>query len=84
VTLKISIRGCEGELSERAEDVVRVLEGIAGRSLSKAETHDHVHDGPPDIEYPALTGALAESAKHADRIRRVMDQKIAAVLARVK
>jgi hypothetical protein len=82
VSLKIRIRGPEGELTERAEDVVRVIEQISGRSLLKAELpHDHK---PSEFEYPALRGAMTASRKHAERIRQVMDRKIAAVLAQVK
>ncbi len=81
--MKIRIQGREGELAERAEDVVRVLEKIAGRSLTKAGLDDH-EPGPPPPPPAALQGALASSGAHADRIRKVMDRKIVAVLARVK
>lgn len=72
-----------GEVQERPEDVVRVLESITGRDLLKAEpTPDHqIKQTAAQFEYPAIAQVVKRARKkHVDRIHGLMDSKIAQVL----
>jgi hypothetical protein len=62
--------------------VVRTLEKLSGRSLLKAEPppDEQIRQTPAQIEYPVLRGAITRGETEVDRIRRVMDVKIAKVL----
>ena len=73
----------DGELAEKAEDVVRVVERLTGRVLLKAapEPDDQIKQtAGTQFEYKAMAGAVKRSRKHVDRIKTLMDRKIAAVL----
>ena len=72
-----------GELQERAEDVVRVVEKLAGRSLLKAapEPDQQIKQTPAQFEYPAQAGSVKRARREVKRIQALMDAKIAAVLS---
>lgn len=66
-----------GELVEKAEDVVRVLEKLAGRSLLKADSHSHEK---PVRWLPALKASFDARSTEADRIAEVMKEKLLSAL----
>jgi hypothetical protein len=68
-----------GELHERAEDVVGVLERLVGRPLAKADP-ELTHQTETRWEYPAIKGSYDCRAKEADRIARVMQEKLLSAL----
>jgi hypothetical protein len=69
-----------GELQERAEDAVTVLEKLVNRQLVKAEPPELPHQTKAQWEYPAVKGSYDRRSKEADRIGKVMREKLLSVL----
>jgi len=72
-----------GEVKDRAEDVVRVLEKLTGRSLLKAAPahDDQIKQTAARFEYLAIEQVVKRARKeHVDPVRKLMDEKIAKVL----
>lgn len=72
-----------GEVQDRAEDVVRVLEKLTGRELLKAEPHPahQIRQTPAQFEYPSMAQAVKQARKeHVDVVHDLMNEKIAKVL----
>jgi hypothetical protein len=69
-----------GEFEERAEDAVKVLESLAGRSLAKAADETLPHQTKAQWEYPAIKGSYDRRSKEADRIARLMQERLLSVL----
>ncbi len=72
-----------GELAEKAEDAVRVIEHLSGRSLLKAapEPDEQIKQTAAQFEYPSIKQAVDRArTRHVDAVKRHMDKKIAKVL----
>lgn len=70
-----------GELSDKASDVVRVVEQLTGTSLLKsAPTHDQHVEAADRFEHPALKSSVARSRDQVVRIKKLMRYKLESVL----
>lgn len=85
--MKVKIEAKPGELDEKVGDVVTVLEKLTGRVLSDCDClekafnpNKQIKQTSADIEYPIIADSIKRSQKQVDRIRKLMDQKIAAIL----
>jgi hypothetical protein len=80
--MKVRIEAQPGELEERASDVVRVLEELTGGSLLAADYLEKSlrNHFSKEKELPVIADSVKRSKKHVDRIQKIMDEKIAAIL----
>lgn len=82
--MRVIIReGRPGELAERAEDLIKVLEHLtAGECLCKAHRPaEKLADEPPKgrrkkLPYPALEQAVTRASPQVERIRKIMLARI--------
>lgn len=75
-----------GEVRERAEDVVRVIEKLAGRSLLRksdpAPALPTLPSGKYQFTYAALDEGIAKArTHHVESVRAHMNAKITAILS---
>jgi hypothetical protein len=78
--VRIRIEAEPGELEDRAEDVVRVVERLCGRELLKADPNEQITQTPAQFEYDVIEDSVKQSRRKAKQIRKVMLAKIAEVL----
>ena len=73
-----------GELHQKGPEIMRVLGRLCGcnQHIEKAEAvpDDQIWQTPTAFEYPVLAQSVDANRSFVDRIKKLMDEKIAKVL----
>jgi len=81
--MKITIQAAPGELETRSDDLRKVVDRLVDRMVKGSapkSVSGQIDQNARTLDYAALQGTVDRSAKHVDRIRRVMQRRIAEVL----
>ena len=80
--MKIRIISEPGELESKADDAIRVIERLVGRELTKSKSapNQQIKQTAAQFEYAAIKGSFGSAKTHAQRIARLMSQKMAEVI----
>jgi len=83
--MKVRIEAEPGELEEKSDELIHLVSRLSSK-LSKAapKPNEQIKQSQLQIEYPVIQGSMKRATRQVNRIHKLMDQKIAAVLDEVK